>query len=253
MPQSTLTTSNSSSLKNNLQPSYELLFSFSLLFTQLQLQIWTPYIETSFWPSLVIQLLQNTSLQMAGGLQIQTVFSSLTTESMYYLLVTSAHMFSSLIMTTSLLDIIVKTKHWNQFTTNIPGPASVLMYNNSASPVSFVCDLSHNITSFTDLSNNFLFLNDHEIPFLWTSLRNFYYSLGLILSWSQLTGSSSRQSLSLPMTPSHPWTQHVCLFFIRSFLCHLQQRLGVCVKLLLILKHYSQHAASLHFRLPPQR
>jgi len=45
---------------------------------------------------------------------------------------------------------------------NIPGLAFVLMYNNSASPVSLVCDLSHNITSPTDLSNNFLFLNDYE-------------------------------------------------------------------------------------------
>ena len=33
MPQSTLTTSNLSSLKNNLQPLYKLLSSFSLLFT----------------------------------------------------------------------------------------------------------------------------------------------------------------------------------------------------------------------------
>jgi len=49
---------------------------------------------------------------------------------------------------------------------DIPGPASMLMYNNSASPVSLVYNPSHNITSPTDLSNNFLFLSNHGIPFL---------------------------------------------------------------------------------------
>ena len=137
------------------------------------------------------------------------VFSSLTTEFMYYLLVTSAHTFSSTIMITSLPDILVKTKHWNQFTMDIPGPAFMLMYNNSVSSVSFVYDPSHNVTSPMDLSNNFLFLNDHGILFLWTSSRNSCHPLGLILFWSQLTGLSSRQSLSLPMTPSHLFVLHV--------------------------------------------
>ena len=113
MPQSTLTTSSPSSLKNNLQPPYEPLSFFFLPSTQLQSWIWTPYIKTSSWLSLVTQSLQNTSLQMAGGLQTQMVYSSSTTEFMYYLLVTSAHAFSSIIMITSLPDILVKTKHWN--------------------------------------------------------------------------------------------------------------------------------------------
>jgi len=46
------------------------------------------------------------------------------------------------------------------------GLASMPMYNNSASLVSLVCDPSHNVTSPTDLSNNFPFINDHGIPFL---------------------------------------------------------------------------------------
>ena len=50
---------------------------------------------------------------MAGDLQTQVVYSSSTTEFMYYLLVTSVHVFSSIIMITSLPDILVKTKHWN--------------------------------------------------------------------------------------------------------------------------------------------
>jgi len=50
---------------------------------------------------------------MAGGLQTQTVYSSSTTEFMYHLLVASAHVFSSIIMITFLLDILVKIKHWN--------------------------------------------------------------------------------------------------------------------------------------------
>ena len=38
-----------------------------------------------------------------------------------------------------------------------------------------------------------------------------------------------------------------------SFPYHLQQRLRVCVKLFLFFRHYSQHAALLHFRLLLQR
>ena len=49
---------------------------------------------------------------------------------------------------------------------NTPGPVSILMYNNSASSVSLVCDLSHNVTSPMDLSNNSPSLNDYRIPFL---------------------------------------------------------------------------------------
>ena len=113
MPQSTLTTSSLSSLKNNLQPPYELPSFFSLLSVQLQSWIWTPYIKTSYRLSLVTQLLQNTSLQIASGLWTQTVYFYSTTEFMYHLLVTFTHAFSSTIMITSLPDILVKTKHWN--------------------------------------------------------------------------------------------------------------------------------------------
>ena len=113
MPQSTLTTSSPSLLKNNLQPLYELLFFFFLLFAELQSWIWTFYIKTSSWLSLVTQLLQTMPPQMASGLQTQTVYSSLTTEFIYHLLVTSAHVSSSTIMITSLPDILVKIKHWN--------------------------------------------------------------------------------------------------------------------------------------------
>ena len=192
MLQSTLTTLSPSSLKNNLQPLYKLLSFFFLLSTQLQLQIWTPYIKTSSQLSLVTQLLQNISLQIASGLWIQMVYSSLTTEFIYHLLVTDVHVFSSIIMITSLPDILVKTKHWNQSATDTPGPASVLTYNNSASPVSLVCNPSHNITSLTDLSNNSPSLNNHRIPFLWTSSKNFHHPPDLTLSWSQSTSSPSR-------------------------------------------------------------
>ena len=82
--------------------------------------------------------------------------------------------------------------------------------------MSLIYDSSHNITSSMDPLNNFLFLNDYGIPFLQTSLENFYYFLGLILSWSQSTGSPNRQYSSLFMTPSYLQTQHVCLFFMCS-------------------------------------
>ena len=142
------------------------------------------------------------------------VYFSLTTEFMYYLLVTSTHMFSSTIMITSLPDILIKTKHWNQFIMDIPSSASVLIYNNSTSPVSLVYNSSYNITSTIDLSNNSLFLNDHGISFLQTLLRNFYHSPDLILSWSQSTSLLSRQFLSLSMISSHLQTQHICLSFM---------------------------------------
>ena len=213
-PQSTLTTSSLSSLKNNLQPPYKLLsFSF-FLFIQLQSWIWTIYIKTSSWLFLVTQLLQNISPQIASGLWTQTVYSSLTTEFIYYLLVTSAHVFSSTIMITSLPDILVKIKHQNQSAMDTPGPASMLIYNNSASPISLVCDTSHNITSPTDFSNNSPSLSNHGILFLWTSLRNFCHSLDLTLSWLQLTSLPSRQFLFLSMTPSHPQTQHIYSSFM---------------------------------------
>jgi len=94
-----------------------------------------------------------------------------------------------------------------------PGPVSMLIYNNSASPVSLVCGPNHNVTSPTDLSNNSPFLNNHGIPFLWTLSRNFYHPLGLTLSWSESTGSLSRWSLSLSTTPS-------CLFVLHVFSKH---------------------------------
>jgi len=111
--QSTLTTSNQSSLKNNLQLLYKLLFSSLLLFMQLQSLIWTLYTKTSFWLSLVTQLLQDISLQMANSLQAQTVFSSLITKSIYHLLVISTYVFSSIIIIIFLPDTLVKIKHWN--------------------------------------------------------------------------------------------------------------------------------------------
>jgi len=109
--QSTLTSSNQSSLKNNLWPLYKLLSSSFFLFMQLQSLIWASYTKISFQLSLVTQLLQNTSLQMANSLWIQIVFFFLTTESMYHLLVISTYIFSSIIMIILLPDITVKEKH----------------------------------------------------------------------------------------------------------------------------------------------
>ena len=213
MPQSILTTLNLSSLNNNQQPLYKLLSCSFLFSMQLQQLIWTLYIKIFFWPFLMTQLLQNISPQIANGLWIQMVFSFFTTEFIYHLLIISIYISSSIIMITFLPDIMIKTKHQNYFTMDIPSPASILIYNNSASPMSLVCDPSHNVTSPTDLSNNFLFLNDHGIPFLWTSSKNFCHPSGLTLSWSQLTSSPSRQSLSLPTTLSH-------LFFLHVFSKH---------------------------------
>ena len=138
---------------------------------------------------------------MANSLWTPMVFSVLIVESMYYLLVISIHIFSSITTITFQLATSVKTKYQNSFIINIPGPAFILMYNNSTSPILLVCDLSYNVTSPIDLSNNSLSLNDYGIPFLQTSSRNSYHSLSLILFWLQSTGSLSSQSLSLSMIP----------------------------------------------------
>ena len=131
----------------------------------------------------MIQLLQNTSPQTANGLQTTTVLSILITGFMYHLLVISTYIFSSIIIIISLLDILVKTKYWNLFAMNISSPVFTLISNNSASFVLLVYKLSYNVISPTDLSNNFLFLNNYEILFLWTSLRNFHHYLDLTLFW----------------------------------------------------------------------
>ena len=131
----------------------------------------------------MIQLLQNTSPQIANGLQTTTVLSILITGSMYHLLVISTYIFSSIIIIISLLDILVKTKCWNLFAMNIPSPVFTLISNNSASFVLLVYKLSYNVISPTDLSNNFLSLNNYGILFLWTSLRNFHHYLDLTLFW----------------------------------------------------------------------
>ena len=158
-------------------------------------------------------------------------------------------MFSSIIIITFLLATSVRTKYWNLSATDISGSASTLIYNNSVSFVLLICNINHNITSLTNLSSNSLSPNDHEIPFLQTSLRNFYHSLSLTLFWSQLTSSLIKQFLSLPTTPSCLWTQHICLFFICSFPYHFRQRFRVCVKLFLFFRHCSKHTTSLYFRL----
>jgi len=98
---------------------------------------------------------------MANDLQTPMVFFVLMTESIYHLLVTSTHMFSSIIMMTFLLATLVRTKHWNSFAVDIPKIASVLIYNNSASSMSLVCDLNHNVTSLIDLLSNFIFPNNY--------------------------------------------------------------------------------------------
>jgi len=122
------------------------------------------FTETFFQPFLVTQLLQNTFLQIANSLWTPAVFFILITEPIYHLLVISVYAFSSIIMIIFLLATLVRTKHWNLFVVNILSLVSILMYNNFVSPMSFIYDLNHNITSFIDLSNNFLFLNNHGIP-----------------------------------------------------------------------------------------
>jgi len=150
---------------------------------------------------------------MANGLWTPMVFFISMIESTYYSLVISIHMFSSIIIIIFLLATLVQTKHWNSFAIDISSLASVLIYNNSASPVSLVCNLNHNITSLTDLSRNFPSPNDHGILFLYTLSKNSCHLLSLTLSWLLSTGLPSRQFLSLFTTP-------LCLFVLYVFSKH---------------------------------
>ena len=85
-------------------------------------KIWQHYLEGLAYPIDIVMDHKNLEYFLLprywprgkhGGLWTQTVYSSSTTEFMYHLLITSAHVFSSIIMITSLPDILVKIKHWN--------------------------------------------------------------------------------------------------------------------------------------------
>jgi len=69
-------------------------------------KIWQHYLEGLAYPIDII--IDHKNLKY-----FSTTYSSSTTEFIYHLLVISAHAFSSTIMITSLLNILVKTKHWN--------------------------------------------------------------------------------------------------------------------------------------------
>ena len=123
----------------------------------------------------------------------------------------------------------------------IPGLVSMLIYNNSANPVSLVYNPNLSITSLINPSSNSLSLNNHRILFLWTSLRNFCYSLSLTLSWLSLTSSPSKQFLILSITPSHLFILHILskhsilfhvtsdkgLEFVLNFFCSLGTALNM--------------------------
>ena len=101
----------------------------------------------------------------------------------------------------------------------------------------------------------------------WMTMKFYFYGLywetSIILRVWHYLGHSwlAHQAGNLYPCPRHHYVRGLstsirpsCVFQARrSFPCHLRQRLGVCVKLLLIFRHCSQHAALLHFRLPPRR
>ena len=84
-----------------------------------------------------------------------------------------------------------------------PGPAFVLMYNNSTSSVSLVCDPSHNIISPTDLSNNSPSLNNHGIPFY-----GLHWETSVILWVWHYLGHSQLAHQAGDLYPC-PWYYHV--------------------------------------------
>ena len=102
-------------------------------------------------------------------------------------------------------------------------------------------------------------------PHPWTTMEFHFYGLHretsiILWVWHYLGHSwPAHQVGDLYPCPRHHYIcrlsmsiRPLCVFQAwHSFPCHLWQRLRVCVKLLLIFRHCSRHAASLHFRLSP--
>ena len=99
----------------------------------------------------------------------------------------------------------------------------------------------------------------------WTTIEFHFYGLywetSIILWVWHYLGHSQPAHQAGDLYPC-PWHYHIrglsmsirssCVFQTQcSFPCQLQQRLGVCIKLLSIFRHCSRHVASLHFRLSP--
>ena len=104
-------------------------------------------------------------------------------------------------------------------------------------------------------------------PHPWTTMEFHFYGLHrktsvILWVWHYLGHNQlAHQAGDLYLCPWHHYicrlSMSICSSCVlqtrHSFPCHLRQRLGVCVKLLLIFRHYSQYAASLHFRLSSWR
>ena len=101
----------------------------------------------------------------------------------------------------------------------------------------------------------------------WMTMEFYFYRLHwetsvILWVWHNL-GHSRPAHQAGDLYPC-PWHHHVhrlstsihpsCVLQTwHFFLCHLRERLRVCVKLLSIFRHYSWYVASFHFKLPPWR
>ena len=108
---------------------------------------------------------------MDNNLQTLKVFFFLMAESIYQSLAITIYIFFIIIMIIFFLATLIRTKHWNQFAIAIPGPVSMLIYNNFASPILLVYNPNSSVTSLMDLSSNFPSSNSYRILFLWTSSK----------------------------------------------------------------------------------
>ena len=127
---------------------------------------------------------------MDNNLQTLKVFFFLMAESIYQSLAFTIYIFFSIIMIIFFLATLIRTKHWNQFTIAIPGPVSMLIYNNFASPILLVYNPNSSVTSLMDLSSNFPSSNSYRILFLWTSSKKLPLSSGfdtILIIINQLT------------------------------------------------------------------
>jgi len=168
------------------------------------------------------------------------------------------HMFSSTIMITFLPDILVKKN------TGFSLPWIFLV--QSPYWCTTILQVLYHLYVIQAIMSQALWISQITL-YSWTTIEFHFYGLyretSIILWVWHYLGHSwlAHQANNLY---SYLWYHHIhrlsmsvhplCVFQTWcSFSCYLQQRLRFCVKFLLIFRHCSQHAASLHFRLPSQR
>ena len=189
---------------------------------------------------------------MAGGLQTQTVYSSSTTEFMYHLLVTSTHVLqynhdhilARHFGQNKTLELVCHRYFWPSLCVDVQQFCKSCVTCIWSKPQRHKPYRSLKQLPILEQPWNFISIDFIEkLP-----LSSKFNTILVIVNWL------TKQVIFIPAHNTITSICPSCVFQIWCFFpCYLQQRLGVCVKLLLIFRHCSRHVASLHFRWSPQR